>query len=356
VRKHAVTNAWLLPIALLLAGCGSRSGLPIPESNPIESSSDAGVSPNPLCASAQPSEVITLRTGEMQPARIGVSSEHLIVAEWPFTGDVFRMSRTGAGEHTVLSSDEASVNQLIADSKAAFWVVQGLGGTDGALRSASSSSSKASTRVGLLTRPQGVASFGDFVYFTDGLGPPNDPVNGRIQRVKRGEGAASVLASGLGDPMAIAVDATGVYFGDGAALYSLPHSGGAPTLISEVPASLRGLTTDGQRLFWFDAGSVFRRDHATGVTTTVATDLGWIEDIVADAAGAYLVRRDGPSDTSHGSVFAIRENGVELLTSSDEAPLGIAIDASAIYFVTIHASMGSVSMLCRRGSAEISEG
>lgn len=344
-----MTNPSLLPIVLLLAGCGSRSGLPIPE--PIDSSSDAGVSPHPLCSSTQTGEVITLRTGEIQPAHIGVSGEHLVVAEWPFTGDVFRMSRTGAGAVTVLSNDEPSVNQLIADSRAAFWVVQGLGGTDGALRSASSSSPKASTRVGSLTRPQGVASFGDFVYFTDGLGPPNDAVNGRIQRVKRGEGGASVLASGLGNPMAIAVDATGVYFGDGTALYSLPHSGGVPTLLSEVSASLGGLATDGQRLFWFDAlGSVFRRDHATGVTTTVATGLGLIEDIAADADGAYLVERDAPSDMSNGSVFAIRNNGLELLASSNQAPLGIAVDASAIYFVTIHGAMGSVNMLCRGGS------
>jgi hypothetical protein len=296
-----------------------------------------------------PGEVITLSSGDMQPARIAVSDEILVVAEWPFNANVFRMPRTGGGATTVLSHDEPSVNNLVADDRGAHWVVQGFGGRDGALRSVHSDSSRVSTVVGELTRPKGLALFRDWLYFTDGIGPPDHPTNGRVQRAKRGGKRRSILASGLGDPWPIAVDAGGVYFSDGGAVFSLPHAGGAPEVLARTPGLLQHLTTDGRTLYWSDGGggSVYHRDHETGTVLRVGTGLGWIEGIAADAGGAYLVQREGPSDTASGGVFAIREDGTELLAPTSEAPLGIAIDRSAIYFVTIRGGMGSVSMVCR---------
>jgi hypothetical protein len=285
----------------------------------------------------------------MQPARIGVSGDSLIVAEWHFTADVFRMPRTGGNATSVLSEDEPSVNHLVADDRGAHWVVQGFGSNDGAVRGARSGSSRASTVVGELTRPRGVALFRGWLYFTDGIGPPDDRTNGRVLRAKRGGKRRSILAAGLADPWAIAVDAGGVYFTDGDTVFSLPHAGGVPQVLARTPGLLQHLTTDGRRLYWSNGGggSVYRRDHETGTVLRVGTGLGWIEGIAADAAGAYLVQREGPSGTATGGVFAIREDGTERLAPVGEAPLGIAIDASAIYFVTIRGGLGSVSMVCR---------
>jgi sugar lactone lactonase YvrE len=338
-------RAWVW-IALWLSGCGSRSGLLVPE--PSEPAApDAGTVPNPLCTGAAKDSIVTLQSGAMQPGSIGVSGETLVVAEWPFGGKVFRVPRTGGGV-SVVSSDEPAVNQVVADAKGAYWVVQGLGDTDGALRGAASSATAASTQVGGLTRPQGAALFGDSVYFTDGIGPPNDAVNGRVLRLVRGAKQPSVLVSGMQDPWAIAVDASGVYFTDGDSLWSLPLAGGTPALLAGGFAFPEHLTTDGQHLYWSDAaGSVYRRDHSTGAIALLSGNAGIVEGIAADASGAYLVTRSAPSDMATGLVSAIHADGLQTLASTEWAPMGLAMDASAIYFVSIHGSSGRVRMLCR---------
>jgi hypothetical protein len=336
------TRGWAV-FLLLAIGCGSRSGLPIPDSD--GSDGDSGTSPNPLCATQPPGEVITLQSGEMQPASIGVSGEWLFVAEWPFTGNVFRMPRTGGSASSVLSSDEAAVNQLVTGGNAAYWVTQGWGDADGALRSGFS---KAETLLGSLTRPQGLAYFEGAVYVVDGLGPPN-ALDGRVQRLElKQKGAPTTLASGLADPLAITVDVSGVYFSvTGGGVYSVPHAGGVPVAL-DTSDYVPQLASNGHGLFWSDVASLRWRDHTTGVTEQIAVGLGLIEGIAADENGVFFVTRSAPSDSATGSVFEVREQGVEQLATVAEAPLGIAIDPSAIYFVTIHGGMGSVNMLCRR--------
>jgi hypothetical protein len=346
VRRHAMNRsaAPVLSAALLALGCGARSEPRFDE--PRDGGEDIPTEPNPLCATAAPGEVLTLFDGAAKPAHIAVSGESLVVAEWFFTGDVFRMPRTGDGTPIVLADDEAAVTQLIADNEAAYWLVSGNGDRDGALRAASSKASFSTTKVGTLTRPQGLAQFGDHLYFTDGYGPPNDAVNGRVQRLKRGESTPTLLASGLRDPWAVTVDATGVYFTDERSLFRLPHAGGTPEFLA-TSAYQADLATDGQHLFWSSGGVAFRRDHATGTVTQVAESLGLIEGIAADARGAYLVQRSGASDFATGGVYAIRDTDVELLAATSDGPLGIAIDARAIYFTSGRAGAGSVKMLCR---------
>jgi hypothetical protein len=334
----------VLSVALLAAGCGARSEPRIDELR------DRGpgtlVEPSPLCDTLAPGEVVTLFDGTARPAEIAVSGESLVVAEGFFTGDVLRMPKSGGGATSVLADDEPAVTQLIADHDAAYWLVNGYGDQDGALRSASSSASLGTTKVGALTRPQGLARFDDYLYFTDGYGPPNDASNGRVQRLKLGESTPTLLASSLRDPWAITVDGSGVYFTDGRTLFRLPHSGGTPELVA-TPASLANLASDGQHLFWSTGGVAFRRDHATGTVKQVAESLGLIEGIAADAHGAYLVQRSEASDFATGGVYAIRETDVELLVATSDGPLDIAIDARAIYFASARAGAGSVKVLCR---------
>ncbi len=341
-----LARAFTVFSTLAALACGSRSGLLSPE--PDATQPDAGSSSNALCVGRTPGEVVTLLSGDIQPASIGVSGDGLVVAEWPFTGDVFRMPKTGGGISGVLSESEASVNQLVADARGAYWVVQGFGNTDGALRGALSSANKASTIVGSLTRPQGVAAFGDFLYFTDGIGPVMNSSNGRVLRVKRGISQATVLAAGMTNPWAVAVDTTGVYFTHGGGVFVLPLGGGTPEQLTFAEGRLPHLATDGARLYWSDAsGSVFQRDHATGSVVQVATLPGSIEGIAADTAGAYLVERSAPSDAATGAVYAIRGGALELIATTEHAPLGLALDASAVYFVALDGTMGSVNMLCR---------
>jgi hypothetical protein len=336
-------KVFLAALVLQMAACGSRSGLPLPTPE-IE----GGSTPNALCAELAPGAIVTLFSGAIQPASVGVSGGQLVVAEWPFTGDVFRMPKTGGSISTTISESEAAVNQLVADAQGAHWVVQGFGDTDGALRGARAGASQASTLVGSLTRPQGLAAFGDYLYFTDGIGPPMNSSNGRVLRWRRGTVAPTVLASGMTNPWAIAVDATGVYFTHGGGVFALPLTGGVPEQLTFGEGLLPHLATDGQRLYWSDSGgSLYRRDHATTEVQQIATGLDRIEGIAADAAGAYLVQRTAPSDVATGAVFAIRNEEVELLAVTDHAPLGLALDVSAIYFVALDGTRGSVNMLCR---------
>jgi hypothetical protein len=107
---------------------------------------------------------------------------------------------------------------------------------------------------------------------------PADAASDRGVAEDGGGTGATVLASGLQNPYALAIDATNVYFTTnfpGGAVYRCPKTGcgGAPSEIAGNQGGPHALALAGERLFWanVDEGAVRCRALAAGAQPNVVT-------------------------------------------------------------------------------------
>ncbi len=225
-------------------------------------------------------------------------------------------------------------------------------------------------------QPIALALDADTVYWVDYAGC--DPGAGKVKKAPKSGGAPTVLATGQGCPMAIAVDGANVYWiavGDGAvravpkaggavatlaggetffdsgvflaldadALYygaqhdlrRLPKSNGAPTTLSSVGGNVTGVAVDGGRVFFADFqdqpnGGVFSVPTGGGAPTVIATGECLPFQVALDAARVYWV-----NEACGGAVVAAGRDGAgHAVLAANQGPglLGIAVDATTAWF------------------------
>ena len=129
----------------------------------------------------------------------------------------------------------------------------GIGGDGGAGGAALGGASGGTSTVSL-QYPYGIAVDASYVYWTDGanryLGGPN-LTDGKVVRMPIGGGAATLLASGLGGPGDMTVDATAVYFaGVDGTIKKVPLAGGEPVTLVSGQESPRGVVVDATSVYW----------------------------------------------------------------------------------------------------------
>jgi hypothetical protein len=129
----------------------------------------------------------------------------------------------------------------------------GIGGAGGAGVAARGGASGGISMVSL-QYPYGIAVDASYVYWTDGankfFGGP-DFTDGKVARIPIGGGEATLLASGLGGPGDMTVDATAVYFAsvDGT-IKKVPLAGGEPVTLVSGQESPRGVVIDAASVYW----------------------------------------------------------------------------------------------------------
>jgi hypothetical protein len=133
-----------------------------------------------------------------------------------------------------------------------------------------------------LTDPLDLALDPDAVYFTDAT-------EGTISRVARGGGAVSVLARNQGKPARIAVDATHVYWSNvsGASVMRAPKDGsGSPELLASAVAPT-DLVAIADSVYWVNNSATtheLRKVPRAGGTPVVLATCGSYEDYERDVA------------------------------------------------------------------------
>jgi hypothetical protein len=148
-------------------------------------------------------------------------------------------------------------------------------------------------------------------------------------------GQPKTIVSGAPNPRTMVADATTLYFAaqDSGGLYSVPLSGGTPTLL--VPNVLtEGLVLQGTTLYWLD----FNSEHLMRVASTGGSPESLVEiffggPMVGDAAGVYWV------DTSDYTVNEWRLGAstvLQLDKSHDNfvQPAHLAVDGNDVYWVS----------------------
>lgn len=150
--------------------------------------------------------------------------------------------------------------------------------------------------------------------------------------------AGTILVSGLNYPSALAADTATVYWGDAGGIHSIPRTGGTPTTLAAAGPG-NSLAVDSTNIFWVDtSGGVMKAALTGGPTTSIAQvsifNGNSADRLVLDSTSVYWTEYD----TTAGKIRKVAKTGgaVATLASNLALPLGIAVDATDVYWSTIN--------------------
>jgi hypothetical protein len=169
-------------------------------------------------------------------------------------------------------------------------------------------------------------------------------------------GTAVTLATNDGVVNGMAVDATYLYWADDTNVLAVPLCGGSVVTVG-TGENLGGLALDATSVYWTQVPfmpsgpqyTLFRTDKHTLATTALATlPTGAGGAVAVDATTAYFASgadcNINDSNCPTGEVLSVPITGgaVTTLVSQNAAPVvGIAVDATRVYFATAGQSAGT---------------
>jgi phosphodiesterase/alkaline phosphatase D-like protein len=163
--------------------------------------------------------------------------------------------------------------------------------------------------------------------------------NSTLTAVYGSGSGVQVLALGLDNPSALAVDATSVYWVESGLLRKIGKQGGTPANLASGLASPAGLAVAGGFAFVGESlgGGQSRIDRFTvdGLSSLVlATDSSTVTRLAVDGANVYWTDFGGGGTLANGSVRSVPRSGgaVTVLATGSIEPMGIAADGRNVYW------------------------
>jgi hypothetical protein len=158
-----------------------------------------------------------------------------------------------------------------------------------------------------------------------------------------GGGAASTLATGQVAVAGLAADGTSVYWTDVTAgtVMKVSLSGGAPTTLVSGQHSPDAIAVDAASVYWttyIPGGAIAKVPVGGGAVTTLAAGQPYAGAIAIDSASAYWTTVDP------GVVAKVSLDGgaITTIASGQDIPSGIAVDATSVYWAT-NADYGTIT-------------
>jgi uncharacterized delta-60 repeat protein len=170
----------------------------------------------------------------------------------------------------------------------------------------------------------------------------NNVPNGTVNKVPRGGGPVTVLASGQHYPTSVAVDSTHVYWTTyGGEINAVPLGGGTVTTLASGQHSPVSVAVDGTHVYWINTGTWGGSDGAVnevplggGKVTTLASGQGTPVSLAVDGTQVYWVTY-GIEGASDGTVNEAPVGGgtVTTLATGQNAPTAVAVHGTHVYWV-----------------------
>jgi hypothetical protein len=152
-----------------------------------------------------------------------------------------------------------------------------------------------------------------------------------LWKVSLANGARTTLAPITDRPYALALDATNVYWAGVGALKQLPKTGGAPVTLAVGEPS--GVAVDATTVYFtdFQAGTVAAVPIGGGAAVTLVSGLRYPSAVAVDATNVYFVN-SSPTDVSLMKVPIGGGAAVVMAVGLTGAPSYVGIDASYVYW------------------------
>jgi hypothetical protein len=197
--------------------------------------------------------------------------------------------------------------------------------------------------------PAGVGGFGYYAMAADPAGAniywsavdPGQPAASQnvIQGMAVATGAKRPLLTGV-SPSGLAADGSYVYFTNrtAKAVEKMSPTGASRAMLAVSPSSPDQIAVCGAHLYWADSKALYAAPLPNGTGTATVPAFGTagldIFGLTCDESGVYWINRASPN----GTVVMCPHTGCgaapTVLALSQNNPWGIAIDATAVYWVT----------------------
>jgi hypothetical protein len=237
-----------------------------------------------------------------------------------------------AGRGTVLAENEELVVELAADGEHVFWI------SDQLLRKIPAAGG-APIEVGAVDG-ETMALDATHAYLAGGI-------RGTVTKLSKQGGSVETIVTGEKEPTSIAVDSSGVYWGNWSSYDMAPVADGSiarsavdgsnVTPLAESLVYVRGIALDADSVYFVSASDeqLYRLPKSGGTPVVIATGLYDPSGPVLDADGIYLrtrARYDDP-EGQDAIVRVSREGGdLEVLVSERYGIGALGVHAGFVYY------------------------
>jgi hypothetical protein len=277
--------------------------------------------------------IVTLVSEQPSPRAIAVDTTSIYWADQPAQGGAVVQMPIGGGALTTLASASgATLEAFAVQGSSIYWANNAADNTF--ILEASIGGGAATTLASEPTFiPVGLAvNATHVVWTTEGT---EGTAAGTVVTVPLAGGTATTLAANQGGLIALAVDATSVYWKDDQSVLKAPLAGGAISTLCTLSSSTAGasfnMAVDATNVYWTGrngtAGTLMKVPVGGGTATTLATSSSMFSAMAIDATSVYVASADILSVPISG--------GAATTLVAGYGANGLAVDATSVYWTYV---------------------